>query len=692
MSVGETIADRYHLEEEIGQGGMATVYRATDMRLHRSVAIKILHPFLASKADSAERFLRESQAIARLHHPNIIEIFDASQDVSTQTQFIVMELIDGQTLQDFVTKHPTHIPEMGLAMTACLCDALEHAHKSGVIHRDIKPENIMFTSAGTIKLMDFGIARILDSERLTMSGYLLGSPAHMAPEIINGEPYTFTCDIFALGTLLYYVMTNTLPYHASTPAAVFNAILKMDFVLPSRRNLAISRACDRMIKKCLECKPSDRYASVSLLREAIVHELQKAGLEDYVTHVKQYYQNPDTYEKKLLPEIVESYNALAQTYYAKKSIPAAIEVLNRILVLEPENEKAKTMLIHIRTARNILRYIMLGSAVLLALLMILLMGRIFIFQDSEGIEGTENTHTLHAVLASDPQNESLPVALSELSFPYSSLHAKPETYIHDSQKPVFTAPLKNEEISAPEEISTALDDASEEEKTNPPSTPIPDKRVPAFSTTKPNTSKANKKTNEIQEKLDEPAPSADTPPPETPIIKIHMTQPVFPYESYAWVKGTTETGQPVSGKFLPDAMGYIKLSLPAGTYSMSLTCDKVCVPVTKQLVVTQSEEGKTLENVVLEFADAKFTISTSEAEKYYYLVMRDNQKSEPPLHMEPNEPIRIGNFARYQNKQGLTIFKIPRNAVLPNYRMSTLVQFDKMHITISAGETKRIRF
>ena len=690
MSVGETIADRYYLEEEIGQGGMATVYRATDMRLHRSVAIKILHPFLASKADSAERFLRESQAIARLHHPNIIEIFDASQDVSKQTQFIVMELIDGQTLQDFVTKHPTHIPEMGLAMTACLCDALEHAHKSGVIHRDIKPENIMFTSAGTIKLMDFGIARILDSERLTMSGYLLGSPAHMAPEIINGEPYTFTCDIFALGTLLYYVMTNALPYHASTPAAVFNAILKMDFVLPSRRNLAISRACDRMIKKCLECKPSDRYASASLLREAIVNELQKAGLEDYVTHVKQYYQNPDTYEKKLLPEIVESYNALAQTYYDKKSIPAAIEVLNRILVFEPENEKAKALLIHIRTTKSILRYIMLGSAVLLTLLMMLVIGKIFIFQDSETIEATQNT--LHAVLPSDPQNESLPVALSELSVPYPSLHAEPETYIHDSQKPVLTEPIENKEISAPEEISTVLDDASEDEKTNSTPTPTPDKRETLFATTKSNTSKANKKANEIQEKMDEPAPAPEKQSQETPIIKIHMTQPVFPYEAYAWIKGTSETGQPVSGKFLPDAMGYIKLSLPAGTYSMSLTCDKVCVPVTKQLVVTQSEEGKTLENVVLEFADAKFTISTSEAEKYYYLVMRDNQKSEQPLHMEPNEPIRIGNFARYQNKQGLTIFKIPRNAVLPNYRMSTLVQFDKMHITISAGETKRIRF
>ena len=710
MTVGETIADRYLLEEEIGQGGMATVYRATDTRLHRSVAIKILHPFLASKSESAERFLRESQAIARLHHPNIIEIFDASQDATTQTQFIVMELIEGQTLQAFITAHPTRIPEMGLIMTACLCDALEHAHRSGVIHRDIKPENIMFTSEGSIKLMDFGIARILDSERLTLSGCLLGSPAHMAPEIINGEPYSFTCDIFALGTVLYYVMTNELPFNATTPAAVFNAILKMDFVMPSRHNLAISRECDRMIKKCLECKPSDRYESAVLLREAIVTELKKAGLEDYVTHLKQYYQDPEGYEKKILPQILERYNALAQTHYEQKRKPAAIEVLNRVLVFDQNNEKARELLVKIRTERNLVRYITIGSSVLL--LLCLGLACFFYLSQEPVVESTDlslsdTSHTM-------PDDHQL-LASSELATPKNEL---------PSAEP---SPLPNEAIKEDDSNSKALvtppivedmkdDDLLDEQRDEQPKKSAETHstgrmRLSATTTMLKNKSgnaaRGDKKQSEAKEKTGETAATKDNPSsqtnlsqddadtskmPEVPIAKFEITQPVFPYESYAWVKGKTETGRQFSGKFQPDAMGYIKLQLPAGTYTMSLSCEKVCIPVTKQLVVTSADQGKILDNVVLDFADAKFTILSSEGENFYYLAIRDNNKSEAPLHIEPNEPIRIGQFARYQNKQGLTIFKIPRDAVLPNYRMATLMKYEKTQITLSAGETRSLRF
>lgn len=707
MTVGETIADRYLLEEEIGQGGMATVYRATDTRLHRSVAIKILHPFLASKSESAERFLRESQAIARLHHPNIIEIFDASQDATTQTQFIVMELIEGQTLQAFITAHPTRIPEMGLIMTACLCDALEHAHRSGVIHRDIKPENIMFTSEGSIKLMDFGIARILDSERLTLSGCLLGSPAHMAPEIINGEPYSFTCDIFALGTVLYYAMTNELPFNATTPAAVFNAILKMDFVMPSRHNLAISRECDRMIKKCLECKPSDRYESAVLLREAIVTELKKAGLEDYVTHLKQYYQDPEGYEQKILPQILERYNALAQTHYEQKHKPAAIEVLNRILVFDQNNEKARELLVKIRTERNLMRYITIGSGILLLLGLGLVC--FFCFPRESVVESTDLSlsNTTHAA----PDDHQL-LASAELTAPKTEPSStEPSSLPNEDKKQ--DASVSEAQVTSPkvegmkEEELLAADQPQKSSETHPTGRMRLSATSAILKNKSGNAARGDKKQSEVKEKTGETTTTKDNASPQTelsqdeadtskvpelPIAKFEITQPVFPYESYAWVKGKTETGRQFSGKFQPNAMGYIKLQLPAGTYTMSLSCEKVCIPITKQLIVTSADQGKILDNVVLDFADAKFTILSSEGENFYYLAIRDNNKSEAPLHIEPNEPIRIGHFARYQNKQGLTIFKIPRDAVLPNYRMATLMKYEKTQIILSAGETRSLRF
>jgi len=163
------IAERYRLIEEVGQGGMAVVYRAQDETLKREVAIKILHQHLAGEADSKARLEREAQAVAKLRHENILEIFDYSGSGSTSS-FIVTEFIDGQTLKQFLGKHQPRFPEIAALISVEVCRALAHAHGLGVIHRDVKPENVMIRKDGLIKLMDFGIAQVLDFQRMTVTG------------------------------------------------------------------------------------------------------------------------------------------------------------------------------------------------------------------------------------------------------------------------------------------------------------------------------------------------------------------------------------------------------------------------------------------------------------------------------------------------------------------------------------------
>ncbi|HEY8926569.1 MAG TPA: serine/threonine-protein kinase, partial [Polyangia bacterium] len=189
-----TVPSRYRLIEEVGQGGMAIVYRAKDDSLKREVAIKVLHRHLSAEPESKARLEREAQAVAKLRHDNILEIFDYS-GADASSSYIVTELIHGETLKQFLARRSIGHPEVASLITAELCGALVHAHGMGIIHRDVKPENVMIRNDGLLKLMDFGIAQVLDLERMTVTGQLLGSPAYMAPELIEGKPLDVRTDV-----------------------------------------------------------------------------------------------------------------------------------------------------------------------------------------------------------------------------------------------------------------------------------------------------------------------------------------------------------------------------------------------------------------------------------------------------------------------------------------------------------------
>ncbi len=289
--VGRTLL-HYRVLEVIGQGGMSVVYRGRDEHLHRDVAVKVLHPFLREKAECRARLAREARAVARLEHPHILKVFDYSGDRPTMNErpgektdpgfnegFIVTELVKGRTLKRYVEQNDLfRLPEVGAIVVWQIARALEHAHAHGVIHRDIKPENVMVRDDGVLKLMDFGIAHVADQSGLTITGTLLGSPAHMAPECIEGYPADLRSDLYSLGTVLYWITTGSLPYEALTPHALLKAIVDGTYAPAQQRQPRISDDLIRVLDKSIAKRPDDRYQTAAEFAVALEGIVEKAGL------------------------------------------------------------------------------------------------------------------------------------------------------------------------------------------------------------------------------------------------------------------------------------------------------------------------------------------------------------------------------------------------------------------------------
>src|SRR5512146_289266 len=223
---------------------MAVVYRGRDSALDREVAVKLLHPHLATAKESRARFSREARAVARLAHPGIVEIYDYAGE-GTPESYLVTEFVRGRTLRAFSQEVGFGYPEVGMLVGRALADALVHAHGAGVIHRDLKPENVLVKvgEAPAVKLADFGIARILASdERMTMTGALVGSPNHMAPESIEGRAAAPSSDVFSLATILYWLATGKMPFEAPNPTATLRRVIEGDCADPREVCPAVSDA------------------------------------------------------------------------------------------------------------------------------------------------------------------------------------------------------------------------------------------------------------------------------------------------------------------------------------------------------------------------------------------------------------------------------------------------------------------
>jgi len=267
---GRTLG-KYRLTEKLGQGGMAQVYRAYQADLDRYVAIKVLHPHLTGDEEFATRFRREARVVAALEHPNILRVYDVGTE--NGLAFLVMEYLQGTSLKAEWRDLDCRRERMELSrvgqIVAALADALDYAHRHGLVHRDVKPSNIILTNAGRTVLTDFGIARMVDATTITSSGGTLGTPAYMSPEQGRGEPGDARSDIYALGVVLYQLCTGRLPFDADTPYVV---ILKhMTAPLPPPRSVQpdLPRAVERVILKALAKDPNDRFQTAGEMAHAL---------------------------------------------------------------------------------------------------------------------------------------------------------------------------------------------------------------------------------------------------------------------------------------------------------------------------------------------------------------------------------------------------------------------------------------
>ena len=272
---GALLGSRYQLDTIIGRGGMAEVWRARDLRLERDVAVKRLRVDLASDPTFQARFRREAQSAAGLNHPNIVAVYDtgeergAGSDVSVP--YIVMELVEGVTLREVLRDGRKIVPERALEFTAGVLDALAYAHRAGIVHRDIKPANVMLTPDGTVKVMDFGIARAVadTSATMTQTAAVIGTAQYLSPEQARGEKVDNRSDIYSVGCLLYELLTSQPLFKGDSPVSVAYQHVREIPVPPSQLDAEVTPPMDAIVLKSLEKDPGDRYSDAAEMRDDI---------------------------------------------------------------------------------------------------------------------------------------------------------------------------------------------------------------------------------------------------------------------------------------------------------------------------------------------------------------------------------------------------------------------------------------
>lgn len=259
--IGEVLGNRYEIIEEIGEGGMALVYRAKCLKLNRIVAVKILRPQFASDEEFVARFQREAEAAASLTHPNVVSIYDVGQDGNLY--YMVMEYVDEHNLKELIRQRGPLAYEEAITIAQQICDALDGAHRQGIIHRDIKPHNILISKDGRVKVTDFGIARAKTASNATQTGVVMGSVHYFSPEQAKGGTVGTKSDLYSLGVVLYEMITGQLPFDGESPITIALKHLQEEPIFPGKINSSIPPCLEQIILKLLAKEPNSRFQTAA---------------------------------------------------------------------------------------------------------------------------------------------------------------------------------------------------------------------------------------------------------------------------------------------------------------------------------------------------------------------------------------------------------------------------------------------
>ena len=329
--IGKVLDGRYEILEEVGNGGMAVVYKAKDFDTGSIVAVKILREEYLDNEEFIRRFKNESKAIAMLSHPNIVKVYDVS--FGDMIQYIVMEYIDGITLKEYIDRQGIIEWKDVLHLTTQILKALQHAHECGIVHRDIKPQNIMLLQDGTIKVTDFGIARFSDKATRTMTDQAIGSVHYIAPEQARGDVTDGKTDIYSVGVMLYEMLTGRLPFDGDSAVTVALMQLQSTPKRPREVNPGIPIGLEQITMKAMQKQPADRYTSAAemlselerfRLNPSIVFDYGNSFVDNqptkYVGNIKDRPKDEET-ETRVKPEIEEERFADDEDDYIKEHSP-----------------------------------------------------------------------------------------------------------------------------------------------------------------------------------------------------------------------------------------------------------------------------------------------------------------------------------------------------------------------------------
>ncbi len=312
MNIGQIIKDRYKVEELLGEGGMAFVYKARDMQLERNVAIKTLKPNYVDQITFVERFKREAQTAANLNHPNIVQIFDWGIE---KEPYFVMEYIEGNTLTSIISSKRSVSLSDALFIGAQVANGLQAAHSQGLVHRDIKPGNIMITPDGKVKVTDFGIVSIQDEESdITKTGSILGTASYISPEQAQGKSVSIQSDLYSLGTVLYELITGNPPFEAESPIATATKHLTEKPERPSKYRKDLPKGIETAILKLLHKNAKDRFKSAEDLRASLLqqrNQLQMIQTQENLVDLT----NPNIKYKFTLPALIVSIALIVGTFW-----------------------------------------------------------------------------------------------------------------------------------------------------------------------------------------------------------------------------------------------------------------------------------------------------------------------------------------------------------------------------------------
>ncbi|MGY1671569.1 Stk1 family PASTA domain-containing Ser/Thr kinase [Geodermatophilus sp. SYSU D00710] len=283
MTTPQVLGERYEIGGVLGRGGMAEVHRGRDLRLGREVAVKVLRSDLARDPSFQVRFRREAQAAASLNHPAIVAVYDTGEDRTSTgaTPYIVMEYVEGETLRDVLRRDGVLAPERAMSLTADICAALDFSHRNGIVHRDVKPGNVMITPDGSVKVMDFGIARAVSDSAATMTSTaaVIGTAQYLSPEQARGESVDARSDVYSVGCLLFELVTGAPPFTGDSPVSVAYQHVREDPRLPSSINPRVPPDLDAIVLKALSKNPANRYQSAAEMRNDLLRALAGQRVE-----------------------------------------------------------------------------------------------------------------------------------------------------------------------------------------------------------------------------------------------------------------------------------------------------------------------------------------------------------------------------------------------------------------------------